>query len=62
MPSTTSSSVSGGLRLLDRDHALVADLLHRLGEHLADLGIAVGRDGADLGDLVVGRDLLGACS
>ena len=26
----------GGLGLLDRDHALVADLLHRLGDHLAD--------------------------
>ena len=26
----------GGLRLLDRDHALVADLLHGLGDHVAD--------------------------
>ena len=60
MPSTTSSSVVGGLGLLDRDHALVADLLHGLGQHLADLRIAVGRDRADLGDLVIGRDLLGA--
>ena len=33
--------------------------LHGLGELGADLGIAVRRDGADLGDLVVGRDLLG---
>ena len=48
------------LRLLDRDHALVADLLHRLGQHLADLGVAVGRDRADLGDLLGGRDLLRA--
>src|SRR5712671_4914676 len=48
------------LRLLDRDHALVADLLHRLGDHLADLALAIAGDGADLGDLVVGRDLLGA--
>src|SRR5687768_8355330 len=48
------------LGLLDRDHALVADLLHRLGDHVADVALAVGRDGADLGDLVRGRDLLGA--
>ena len=47
------------LGLLDRDHALVADLLHRLGQHLADFGITVGRDCADLGDLFRGRDLLG---
>ena len=47
------------LRLLDRDHALVADLLHGVGEEAADLGVAVGRDGADLGDLLVGGDLLG---
>ena len=47
------------LRLLDRDHALVADFLHGLGEEAADLGIAVGRDGPDLGDLLVGGDLLG---
>ena len=37
------------LGFLDRDHALVADLLHRLGDHLADIGLAVGGDGADLG-------------
>ena len=45
------------LRLLDRDHALVADLLHRLGDHLADLAVVIGRDGADLRDLGIGRDL-----
>ena len=50
------------LGLLDRDHALVADLLHRLGDHLADLALAIGRDRADLGDLLVGRDLLRARS
>ena len=60
MPSTTSSSVSSALRLLDRDHALVADLLHRLGDHLADRLVAVGGDRADLGDLFGGLDLLGA--
>ena len=48
------------LGLLDRDHALVADLLHGLGQHLADLGVAVGRDRADLRDLLRGGDLLRA--
>ena len=47
-----------GLRLFDRDHALVADLLHRVGEELADFGIAVGGNRADLRDLLVGGDLL----
>jgi len=47
------------LGLLDGDHTLVADLLHRLGDHLADLTLAVGRDRADLGHLVGGGDLLG---
>ncbi|MGY4167034.1 hypothetical protein ACVIM8_001107 [Bradyrhizobium sp. USDA 4529] len=40
--------------------ALVADLLHRLRDHLADRGIAIGRDGADLGDFGRGGDRLGA--
>src|SRR6185295_11881802 len=48
------------LVLLDGDDALVADLLHRLRDHLADGGIAVGRDGADLGDLGGGGDRFGA--
>ena len=43
------------LGLLDRDDALVADLFHRIGQHPADLGVAIGRDRADLGDFVVGR-------
>ena len=46
------------LGLLDRDHAFIADLLHRLGDHLADLGVAVRRDGADLGDFRRRADLL----
>ena len=47
----------GRLALLDRDDAFLADLLHRLGEHRADLLVAVGADGADLRDLlrVLGR-------
>ena len=59
MPSTTSSSVSRDFRLFDSDHALVADLLHRLGEEVADFAIAVGGDSADLCDLFIRRDLLG---
>jgi hypothetical protein len=50
----------GGLGLLDRDDALVADLLHRLGDHVADRLVAVRGDGADLGDLFGRADLLGA--
>src|SRR6267378_3626530 len=37
----------------NRDDALVADLLHGVGEELADFGVAVGGDGADLGDFLV---------
>src|SRR6516164_3506912 len=48
------------LRLFDGDYALVADLLHRLGDHLPHVALAIGRDRADLGDLFVGRDLLRA--
>ena len=45
------------LGLLDRDHAFLADLLHRLGDDVADGRVVVGRDGADLGDLlaILGR-------
>src|SRR6516164_475870 len=47
------------LGFLDRDDAFVADLLHGVRKELADFGIAVGGDGADLGDLLVRGDLLG---
>jgi hypothetical protein len=47
------------LVLLDGDDALVADLLHRVGDLPADLGLAVGRDRTDLGDLVGARDRAG---
>src|SRR5579872_4129448 len=47
------------LGFFDRDHALVADLVHRLGDHVADGLVAVGGVGAHLGDLRVGGDLLG---
>ena len=58
MPSTMSSSVVR-LKLLDRDDAFVADLCHRLGDHVADFLVAVGRNRANLSDLVVRLDLLG---
>src|SRR6185437_4930177 len=45
------------LRLLDRDDALIADLLRRLRDHLADLAVAIRGDDAHLGDLVIGSDL-----
>src|SRR5579883_2089093 len=47
------------LGLLDRDHALVADLLHRFGDHLADLGVAVGGERGDLCGLGRRGDLAG---
>ncbi|MBG9885353.1 hypothetical protein ABE10_01880, partial [Bacillus toyonensis] len=46
-----------GLRLLDRDDALLADLVDRLGDELAD-GRVGGRDGRGGGDLLLGLDLL----
>ena len=45
--------------LFDGDHALIADLLHRLGDHLADFLFAVRGDRANLGDLLRRLDLLG---
>src|SRR6185503_9309418 len=36
----------------DGDHAFLADLLHRLGDLLADFAVAIGRNDADLGNLV----------
>src|SRR6185437_932601 len=47
------------LGFFNRDDAFVADLLHGVGEELADFGISVGGDGADLGDFLVRSDLLG---
>ena len=44
------------LVLLDGDDTLVADLLHRLGDLPADLGLAVRGDRADLADLLRTRD------
>src|SRR4051794_2446370 len=60
MPSTTSSSVSRELAVLDSNDTLMADLLHGPGEHLPDLAITVGGDRSNLSDLLVGGDLPGA--
>jgi hypothetical protein len=40
------------LAVLDRDHAFLADLVHRVGDELADVVVGVRGDGADLGDLL----------
>ena len=48
-----------GLGLLDGDDAVLADLLHGVGDLLADLDVVVGGDGGDVGDLVLLLDLLG---
>ena len=50
----------GGFRLFDRYHALVADFLHRLGDHLADRGVAIRGNRSDLSDLLGALHLLGA--
>ena len=39
--------------VFDRDHAFLADFVHRVGDDLADLWITVRRDRTDLGDLLV---------
>ncbi|TLD33253.1 hypothetical protein PspLS_00817 [Pyricularia sp. CBS 133598] len=49
--------VNKGLALLDGDDTLLADLLHSVGDHLADVNVAVGRDGGDLGNLLSAGDV-----
>ena len=46
-----------GLAFLDRDHAVLADLLGGLGDHLADFGVEVRRDGGNLLGFLLVRDL-----
>ena len=46
-----------GLAFLDRDHAVLADLLGGLGDHLADLGVEVRGHRGDLLGLGLGGDL-----
>jgi hypothetical protein len=40
------------LAVFDGDHAFLADLVHRVGDDLADIGVGVGGDRADLGDFL----------
>src|SRR5260370_250213 len=47
-----------GVALLDSDHAFLADLVHRLGDHLADRGVT-GRDVGRRSDLLLGLHVLG---
>ena len=47
-----------GLAFLDVDHAVLADLLDRVGDHVADL-VVTGGDRGDAGDLLLAGDLLG---
>lgn len=47
-----------GLGLLDGDDAFLADLVHGLGDELADLGVGGGDRGRG-GDLLLGLDVLG---
>src|ERR1019366_5021976 len=48
-----------GLGLFDGDGAVLADLVHRVRDDLADGGVPVGGDGRDLADLLAVIDLLG---
>ena len=52
-----SSSSPKRLALLDVDDAVLADLLDRVGDDVADLALAR-RDGGDPGDVLLARDLL----
>ena len=45
----------GGLRLLDGDDALAADLLHGVGDEFADGRVVVRRDRRDLRLFLAGR-------
>jgi hypothetical protein len=40
------------LAVFDGDHAFLADLVHRVGDDLADIGVGVGGDRADLGNFL----------
>ena len=49
-------------RFLDRDRAVLADLVHRVGDDLADRLVPVGRNGRDLCDLGAVADFLARAS
>ena len=48
------------LGFFNRDDAFIADLLHGLGDHLANVLLAIGGDGANLADFFGALDLLRA--
>src|SRR4029078_6701665 len=48
------------LGLFHRDHAFIADLGHRLGDHVAHFAVAIGGNRADPAELFIGLDVLGA--
>ena len=55
MPSTTSSSISSDLATSTViTPSTLPDLLHGVGKELADFRVMGGRNGADLGDFLVG--------
>src|SRR5690606_8225224 len=47
------------LAVFNGDDAFLADLVHGVGDDFADRGVAVGRNGADLGDFLAGGARLG---
>ncbi|VUC23355.1 unnamed protein product [Clonostachys rosea] len=46
-----------GLAFLDGDDTLLANLLHSIGNHLAEVVVTVGTDSSNLGDLLAGSDI-----
>ena len=59
MPSTTSRRGFDRLGFFDGDRAVLADLVHRVGDDLADRRVPVGGNGGDLRDFGAVLDLLG---
>src|SRR5471030_1416507 len=51
--------VNQGLAIFDGDHAFLADFVHGLGDAIADGGVRIGGNGADLGDFLAGGAWLG---
>ena len=47
------------LGFLDGDHPVLAHLVHRVGDEVADVAVVVRRGAGDLGDLLVALDVLG---
>ena len=56
MPSTNSWLGLERLAFFDGDDAVLADLVHRLGDDLADLAVVVGGDGGDVLQVLLALD------